>query len=199
MKAKGDILFCGVGGQGIVLASEVTSLALMEAGYDVKKSEVHGMAQRGGSVLSHLRYGKRVYSPLIAPGGADIAVSFELLESLRYIHYLHPASEVIVNTQRIAPPSVATGAERYPEHVIGQLKRRGLSVLPVDAFEAARAIGEIKAENVILVGVLSNLLPVDKKYFIDAIKKKVPARFLDVNLEAFRKGRTECFTQASSV
>jgi indolepyruvate ferredoxin oxidoreductase beta subunit len=108
MKNKGDILFCGVGGQGIVLASEVTALALMEAGYDVKKSEVHGMAQRGGSVLSHLRYGKQVFSPLIAPGGADVAVAFELLESLRYIHYLHPASEVIVNTQRIAPPSVAT-------------------------------------------------------------------------------------------
>jgi indolepyruvate ferredoxin oxidoreductase beta subunit len=189
MKTKGDILFCGVGGQGIVLASEVTSLALMEAGYDVKKSEVHGMAQRGGSVLSHLRYGKKVYSPLIAPGGADIAVAFELLESLRYIHYLHPASEVIVNTQRIAPPSVATGVERYPKDVLGRLRKRGLSVHALDAFSAARELGELRAVNLIMVGALSNLLPVKERHFIDAIRKKVPERYLKVNLEAFRKGK----------
>jgi indolepyruvate ferredoxin oxidoreductase beta subunit len=189
MKTKGDILFCGVGGQGIVLASEITSHALMASGFDVKKSEVHGMAQRGGSVLSHLRYGAKVYSPLIVPGGADVAVAFELLESLRYLEYLKPSSHVVVNTQRIAPLSVAVGDEKYPVDVLGRLKKRGLSVSTIDAFSTASSLGETRAVNVVMVGALSRLLPVKEKFFIDAIKKKVPERYLKANIEAFKRGR----------
>jgi indolepyruvate ferredoxin oxidoreductase beta subunit len=189
MKTKGDILFCGVGGQGIVLASEITSHALMASGFDVKKSEVHGMAQRGGSVLSHLRYGAKVYSPLIVPGGADVAVAFELLESLRYLEYLKPSSRVVVNTQRIAPLSVATGYEKYPSDIIGKLKRRGLSVRAIDAFDTAKALRETRAVNVVMVGALSRLLPVKEKFFIEAIREKVREHYLEINLEAFKKGR----------
>jgi indolepyruvate ferredoxin oxidoreductase beta subunit len=189
MNTKGDILFCGVGGQGIVLASEITSHALMASGFDVKKSEVHGMAQRGGSVLSHLRYAAKVYSPLIVPGGADVAVAFELLESLRYLEYLKPSSRIVVNTQRIAPLSVAVGDEKYPGDVLGRLKKRGLSVNAVDAFGTASSLGETRAVNVVMVGALSRLLPVKEKFFIDAIKKRVPERYLKVNLKAFRAGR----------
>ncbi len=172
-----------------MLASEITSHALMAAGFDVKKSEVHGMAQRGGSVLSHLRYGKKVYSPLIVPGGADAAVAFELLESFRYLDYMKPSSHVVVNTQRIAPLSVAVGEEKYPEDVLGRLRKRGLSVTAVDAYEAAGALGETRAVNVVMVGALSRLLPVKEKLFLDAIRKKVPERYLKVNLAAFERGR----------
>ena len=112
MRATGNILFSGVGGQGILLASEITAYSLLAAGFDAKKSEVHGMAQRGGSVTAHLRYGDRVYSPLIEPGRADIQVAFEMMEAVRYLPYLHKDSKVIVNTQRILPPAVATAIEQ---------------------------------------------------------------------------------------
>jgi len=115
MGAQGNILFSGVGGQGILLASEIMAYALLAAGYDAKKSEVHGMAQRGGSVTAQLRYGDKVYSPLIEPGRADIQVAFEMMEAVRYLPYLHKRSTVIVNTQKILPPSVATGQASYPE------------------------------------------------------------------------------------
>src|SRR5210317_1690121 len=134
LKQEGNILFCGVGGQGILLASEITSYALIEAGFDVKKSEVHGMAQRGGSVEAHLRYGKKVYSPLIEPGTVDIQLAFEVMESIRYLPYLNKNSKVIVNTQQILPPAVATGKMTYPEGIIDDLKSRGLTVIPIDGF-----------------------------------------------------------------
>ncbi len=184
-----NILFTGVGGQGILLASEITSDALIETGLDVKKSEVHGMAQRGGAVEAHLRFGKKVYSPLIEPGGADLQVSFELMESLRYIQYLKPESKVIVNTQRIYPLSVATGLMDYPEDVIGKLKDYGVEVYPVDAFQMAKEIGEVRVVNVILVGMLSRFLPVKEEVFFDIIKSRVKKQFVDVNLEAFKRGR----------
>ncbi len=186
---SGNIIFCGVGGQGILLASEITSLALLKAGFDVKKSEVHGMAQRGGSVVAHLRYGEKVYSPLIEPGTADIELAFEMLESLRYIPYLGRESKVVVNTQRILPSSVATGTERYPEAIVEELRTRGLSVFPVDAFEMAKALGEIKAVNMVLVGALSIFLPIGEKAFVDVITERVPERFLMVNKAAFLEGR----------
>ncbi len=186
---SGNIIFCGVGGQGILLASEITSLAMLKAGYDVKKSEVHGMAQRGGSVVAHLRYGEKVYSPLIEPGTADIQLAFEMLESLRYIPYLGRESKVIVNTQKILPSSVATGAERYPEDIVEELCAKGLSVFPVDAFERAKSLGEIKAVNMVLVGALSVFLPIGEKVFADVLTERVPQRFLKVNTEAFIEGR----------
>jgi indolepyruvate ferredoxin oxidoreductase beta subunit len=184
-----NILLCGVGGQGILLAGEVTSAALLGAGYDVKKSEVHGMAQRGGSVVAHLRYGEKVYSPLIEPGDADIAVSFEMLEALRYLPYMKKQSKIIVNTQKILPAPVSTGMETYPADVLEQLKQRGLAVFPLDAFGAAKSVGQARAVNMVLVGALSVFLPVEKKLFLEVIEEKVSQPFRAANREAFLEGR----------
>jgi indolepyruvate ferredoxin oxidoreductase beta subunit len=189
MEATGNILFSGVGGQGILLASEVTVYGLLAAGYDAKKSEVHGMAQRGGSVTAQLRYGKKVYSPLIEPGGADIQVAFEMMEAVRYLPYLHKGSKVVVNTQKILPPSVATGQAEYPEDVLNHLRERDIVVVAVDAFDIAREVGEVRTANVVMVGALSAFLPVDEANFEEIIRKRVPQKFIDVNLKAFAAGR----------
>ncbi len=189
MNEAGNILFSGVGGQGILLASEITAYALLAAGYDAKKSEVHGMAQRGGSVTAQLRYGPRVYSPLIDPGQADIQMAFEMMEAVRYLPYLHPGSKVIVNTQKILPPAVATGQAEYPEEVLGELTRRGIVVIPLDAFALAREVGEAKTANVVMVGVLSSLLPIAAEVYRQVIAARVPERFREVNLRAFAAGR----------
>ena len=189
MKKTGNILLCGVGGQGIILAGEITSSALIKAGLDVKKSEVHGMAQRGGSVVAHLRYGEKVYSPLIEPGSADIAVSFELLEALRYLPYYKKSTKVIVNTQKILPAPVSTGADTYPTDVLEQLKSRGLEVFPVDAFDIAKSVGETRAVNMVLVGALSLFLDLDEKIFFEVIDERVPEKVRKVNREAFLKGK----------
>ena len=186
---SGNIHFCGVGGQGILLASEITAYALLAAGLDVKKSEVHGMAQRGGSVEAHLRYGTKVYSPLIEPGTVDIQLAFEMMEAVRYLPLLHRASRVIVNTQQIMPPSVATGKASYPADVLGNLRERGIEVLAVDAFTLAKAAGNVKAANVVLVGALSTLLPVAEEVFLQVLRERVPTRLLEVNLKAFAAGR----------
>lgn len=189
MEDKGDILFSGVGGQGILLASEITVYSLLAAGYDAKKSEVHGMAQRGGSVTAQLRYGKKVYSPLIEPGGADIQVAFEMMEAVRYLPYLHKGSKVVVNTQKILPPSVATGQAEYPENVLDHLRERDIVVVPVDAFDLAREVGEVRTANVVMVGALSAFLPVDVANFEEIIRSRVPEKYIDVNLKAFAAGR----------
>lgn len=189
MNEKGNILFSGVGGQGILLASEITVYGLLSAGYDAKKSEVHGMAQRGGSVTAQLRYGRKVYSPLIEPGCADIQMAFETMEAVRYLPFLHKGSKVIVNTQRILPPSVATGQAVYPEKVLEHLTEREIVVVPVDAFELARAVGEVRTANVVMVGALSCFLPVDPAVFEEIIRTRVPERFREVNLQAFQAGR----------
>ncbi len=189
MEESGNILFSGVGGQGILLASEITAYSLLAAGYDAKKSEVHGMAQRGGSVTAQLRFGKRVYSPLIEPGRADIQMAFEMMEAVRYLPYLHPGSKVIVNTQKILPPSVANGQAQYPEDVLDHLTEKGITVVPVDAFDIAREVGEVKTANVVMVGALSPFLPVDASLYEEVIRTRVPERFRDVNLQAFAAGR----------
>lgn len=189
MKATGNILFSGVGGQGILLASEITAYALLAAGFDAKKSEVHGMAQRGGSVTAQLRYGDKVYSPLIEPGRADIQVAFEMMEAVRYLPYLHKNSKVIVNTQKILPPSVATGKTTYPESVLENLMGKGITVVSVDAFDLARDVGEVKTANMVMVGALSVFLPVDSAVYEKVIETRVPERFREVNLKAFAAGR----------
>ncbi len=189
MTDSGNILMCGVGGQGILLASEITSSALIKAGYDVKKSEVHGMAQRGGSVVAHLRYGEKVYSPLIEPGTADVELAFEILESVRYMNYLHKNSKVIVNTQKIYPPSVATGIEQYPDDILDTLRKNKLSVLPINAFGVAQELGEPRAVNMVIVGSLSYFLPIKESIFQKVIKERLPEKIQKVNLEAFSKGR----------
>lgn len=189
MKQSGNILFSGVGGQGILLASELTAYAQLQAGFDVKKSEVHGMAQRGGSVEAHLRYGERIYSPLIEPGTADILVAFEILEAVRYLPYLHKDSAVVVNTQKILPPAVAQGQMEYPENILEELTSRGINVVAIDAFAVAREVGELRTANVAMVGAMSNFLAVVPQVFLDVIDTKVKAAFREVNKQAFEAGR----------
>jgi len=189
MSGQGNILFCGVGGQGILLASEVTTYSLLAAGMDVRKSEVHGMAQRGGSVTAHLRYGETVYSPLISPGEADIVVAFEMMEAVRYLPYMHSDSKVIVNTHKIYPPAVATGKMAYPENVLDELTGRNIHVRELDAFEIANRVGEVRAVNIVMVGMLSTFLPVDKKVYVDVMNERIPERFRAVNIKAFQEGR----------
>ncbi|GAB4482907.1 MAG: indolepyruvate oxidoreductase subunit beta [Thermodesulfovibrionales bacterium] len=188
-RQSGNILLCGVGGQGILLASELLSSAFMAAGYDIRQSEVHGMAQRGGSVVSHIRFGEKVYSPLIDAGGADFALAFELLESLRYLPYYRRGTKVIVNTQKILPSPVATGADTYPSDVLDQLRSRGVTVFPLDAFGIARSAGETRAVNLVLVGALSAFLPVREEDFLNVIEARIPEKIRSVNIAAFRKGR----------
>lgn len=189
MAATGNILFSGVGGQGILLASEITAYALLAAGYDAKKSEVHGMAQRGGSVTAQLRYGDKVYSPLIEPGKADILISFEMMEAARYLPYLHKESKVIVNTQQIKPPAVAMGQIPYPADVLDSISSQGIDVVTVDAFDIARDAGEVKAANVVMVGAMSAFLPMDAEVYENIINTRIPERFREVNLKAFAAGR----------
>jgi len=189
MKQSGNILFSGVGGQGILLASELTAYAQLKAGFDVKKSEVHGMAQRGGSVEAHLRYGERVYSPLIEPGTADILVAFEIMEAVRYLPYLHKDSAVVVNTQKILPPAVAQGRMEYPKNILDELTSRGIKVVAVDAFAVAEAVGELRTANVAMVGAMSNFLAVVPQVFLDVIDTKVKPAFREVNKQAFEAGR----------
>jgi len=189
VKESINILLSGVGGQGILLASEITAFALIRAGFEVRKSEVHGMAQRGGSVVAHLRFGERVYSPLIDPGTTDIQVAFEMMEALRYLPMLKKDSRVIVNTQKIAPLSVSTGQADYPDDAVDVLRGKGLSVYPVDALETAESIGELRTVNIVLVGALSSFLPVDEQIFLDVISEKVKKDFVEVNRNAFVRGR----------
>lgn len=189
MEGAGNILFSGVGGQGILLASEITAYSLLAAGYDAKKSEVHGMAQRGGSVTAQLRYGKKIYSPLIEPGQADIQVAFEMMEAVRYLSYLHKGSKVIVNTQKILPPAVATGQAEYPADVLDNLIEREIVVVPVNAFDLAREVGEVRTANVVMVGAMSPFLPVNVDVYEDIIRARVPEKFRDANLRAFEAGR----------
>ncbi|MEN8141341.1 MAG: indolepyruvate oxidoreductase subunit beta [Thermodesulfobacteriota bacterium] len=184
----GNILFSGVGGQGILLASEITVYGLLAMGLDAKKSEVHGMAQRGGSVVANLRYGKKVYSPLIDPGQADIVVSFEVMEAVRYLPYMHKDTKVVVNSHKIAPPAVATGQVPYPDDILDELAKQNIATFPVDGFAIAREVGEIRAANLALVGALSTFLPIPEDLFLGVLKEKLP-RSLDENIAAFKKGR----------
>ncbi|PLX49910.1 MAG: indolepyruvate oxidoreductase subunit beta [Desulfobulbaceae bacterium] len=188
MKPSGNILFSGVGGQGILLASEITAYALLATGLDAKKSEVHGMAQRGGSVVAHLRYGDTVYSPLIDPGCADFVVAFETMEAVRYLPFMHKETKVVVNTHKIAPPAVATGKATYPDDILTELARQDIATFKVDGFDIARSVGEIRAANLALVGALSSFLPVSEEVFLEVMQERLP-RKLDENIAAFQKGR----------
>lgn len=189
LDVRGDIVITGVGGQGIILASEILSAALLKAGFDVKQSEVHGMAQRGGSVVSHIRYGERVFSPVIDQGGADFILSFELLEAARYLNLLKKGGRVIINNYTIPPPTVATGVEELNTDVPGYLNEKGVIYYLVDALEMASEIGNVRVVNSIMVGGLSVFLPMDKGLFIEVIKDRVKKEFVDINLKAFERGR----------
>lgn len=183
-----SILFAGVGGQGALRAGDIMCMAMMEAGFDVKKSEVHGMAQRGGCVTSHVRYGTKVYSPLAEPGSIDTLVSFEKMEALRYLKFLSKEASIILNTEEIYPPAVNMGDAVYPDDVIGFLKNHYVKVIALNAAELAQKAGNIKAANVVLLGAVSNLMNIEKSIWESIIKKSFPQKLVKLNLDAFQMG-----------
>ena len=187
--ARGDVFLAGVGGQGTLLASEVLGEAFLLSGYDVKKSEVHGMAQRGGAVTTHLRFGPKVYSPLIEPGKADLLIAFEKIEALRFAHYLRPGGVLVVNAQEIFPPSVATGKEPYPADAAARLAAVTDRLHLVDALAAALSLREVRAVNLVMVGAASRFLPLPEDAYEEAVRSSLPERIVEVNLRAFRAGR----------
>ena len=189
MSAVTSVLLAGVGGQGVLLASEVIAEAAAVAGLDVKKSEVHGMAQRGGSVVSHLRFGEEVRSPLIPLAGADYLVSFEELETLRYLDHLKRTAFVLVNRQRILPLPVSTGKLVYPGDVLDRVRATGLRHAFVDGPGLARRAGNAKAINAVILGALSRFMPFAEALWEEALRRQVPARLLEVNRAAFALGR----------
>jgi indolepyruvate ferredoxin oxidoreductase beta subunit len=184
-----NILIVGVGGQGVILASDIIAAVMMRAGHDVKKSEVHGMAQRGGSVTSHVRFGPIVHSPIIRKGAVDILFSFEQLETLRYLDFLNDNSVILVNDQKILPPSVTMGKEAYPADIPGRLKARYPRFTLVNALDAAREAGSGKAVNIALIGALSNCFGMEERLWQEVISSMLPAKLIDVNLRAFELGR----------
>lgn len=184
-----SVLMVGVGGQGIIRASDILSAVLMRAGFDVKKSEVHGMAQRGGCVSSHIRFGSKVYSPLTRKGGVDLLVSFEKLETLRYLEYLKADGKVVVNDEEVYPPSVNLGEERYPDDAIPFIKQYVSDVKVVDATEIALRSGDRRMANTVILGVLSSHLDIDYGVWEDVMEESFPAKILDGNKTAFTLGR----------
>lgn len=183
-----NVLMVGVGGQGTILASKVLAAVARAAGYDVKVSEIHGMAQRGGSVVTQVRLGEKVYSPVISEGEADVILAFEELEALRWLSYLKPGGSVIINRQQIYPVPVLAGAAEYPEDIIGKIKERVADVQVLDALGTALECGNAKAANVVLLGAMAKKLPVDEKTWRDALETTVPPRFLEANTAAFKAG-----------
>lgn len=191
MKAT-NFALVGVGGQGVLLASDILAEVGVEAGYDVKKSEVHGMAQRGGSVLSQVRWGDKVYAPLAGNGEVDYLISFELLEALRWLQLLRKGGTAIVNEQRLPPLAVSSGGMEYPslEQIKKTLAAGTGAYHIVPALAKAEELGTDRATNVVLVGALSMFLDVPEKDWLAVIKRRVPAKYLELNRKAFEAGRT---------
>jgi indolepyruvate ferredoxin oxidoreductase beta subunit len=184
-----NILLVGVGGQGILLASEILSEAAMLAGFDVKKSEIHGMSQRGGSVVSHVRYGTEVFSPIVPEGEGDILFGFELMETARSLPLLKPGGAVIANDLQISPPSVLMGQESYPAGVAERIKSQFADFLLVDGQQLAADAGNVKAANTVLLGAVSRRLNIPEEFWMKALEKMVPKKAVDVNKKAFLMGR----------
>ena len=187
MNKTTNIMIVGVGGQGTLLASRILGNAVIRMGYDVKVSEVHGMSQRGGSVVTYVKYGEKVHSPIIDNGEADIVLAFELLEAYRALPALKLGGRLIVNNQRINPMPVITGAAQYPESIIEKLSEK-VDTTAVDALALANEAGSFKATNVVLIGVMAKSTNIPYEVWIDTIKTTVPAKFLDINIKAFELG-----------
>ncbi|MCF0130633.1 MAG: indolepyruvate oxidoreductase subunit beta [Pseudobutyrivibrio sp.] len=184
-----NVMIVGVGGQGSLLASKLLGHLLLSEGYDVKVSEVHGMSQRGGSVVTYVRFGDKVYSPVIDRGQADYIVSFELLEAARYVEYLNPEGHVVVNTQTVDPMPVITGAAQYPENLVEKMQAKGIKVDAMDCLSLAEEAGSSKAVNLVLMGRLSTFFDIPEEKWIKAIEECVPAKFVELNKKAFALGR----------
>lgn len=187
MKTK-NIMIVGVGGQGTLLTSRVLGGVIDEVGYDVKLSEVHGMAQRGGSVVTFVRYGEKVYEPIVEEGRADILIAFERLEALRYAHFLSPDGVLVVNDQRIDPMPVVTQLEEYPENILEDLKASGINMISVDAMSEALNLGNARVFNVVILGVVAAHMDIDEEVWRKVIENTVPPKTVELNLKAFDRG-----------
>ena len=188
MKNGKSVMIVGVGGQGTLQASRLLGAAMAAEGYDVKVSEVHGMSQRGGSVVTYVRYGEKVYSPIIEEGEADIVLAFEQLEAARYLPYLKKGGAVVVNTQKMDPMPVVTGSTTYPEGLLEAMEEKGVRVLALDALSLAEEAGSAKAVNVVLIGAMAKSLGGEQEVWLKAIEETVPAKFLEMNRKAFALG-----------
>lgn len=188
MKTK-NIMIVGVGGQGTLLASKLLGRLLLTKGYDVKVSEVHGMSQRGGSVVTYVRYGEKVYSPVVDKGEADFIISFEMLEAARWVEYLKKGGTIVTNTQQINPMPVITGAAEYPENLSTKIADMGINIEAFDALSLAEEAGTSKAVNLVLLGRISKYFYFTDEEWMDAIEKSVPAKFLELNKKAFAMGK----------
>lgn len=189
MKAL-NVMIVGVGGQGTLLASRVLGAAMIASGYDVKVSEVHGMSQRGGSVVTYVRAGEKVYSPIVNMGEADMILAFEQLEAARWLPYLKKDGRLITSTQQIDPMPVVTGAAKYPEDVLKAIQAAGAELVTVDALRLALEAGSVKAVNIVLIGVMARQTDIPKEVWMEAVRSTVPSRFLEMNLKAFEAGYT---------
>ncbi len=183
-----NVMIVGVGGQGSLLASKLLGQLLLQQGYDVKVSEVHGMSQRGGSVVTYVRFGDHVASPVIDLGTADYIVSFELLEAARWLPYLREDGQIVTNTQQIDPMPVITGAAEYPQQLLEKMREAGAKVDALDCLSLAAQAGNVKAVNLVLMGRLSHYFDMPKEQWLTAMEKVVPAKFLEVNRKAFELG-----------
>ena len=184
-----NIMIVGVGGQGSLLASKLLGHLLLNAGYDVKVSEVHGMSQRGGSVVTYVRYGDHVYSPVIDQGEADYIVSFELLEAARWLSYLKEDGIIVTNTQQVDPMPVITGAAQYPQDLVDKMKAAGAKVDAMDCLALAEQAGSSKAVNIVLMGRLSHYFDLPQEAWMASLEAMVPPKFLEMNKKAFALGR----------
>ena len=184
-----SVMIVGVGGQGTVLAGKLLGRLLLSEGFDVKVSEVHGMSQRGGSVVTYVRFGRRVYSPVIDKGGADFIVAFEMLEAARHIEWLKATGKIVANTQQIDPMSVLSGKECYPSGLEQAIRAAGADLVTLDCLSLAKEAGSAKAVNLVLLGCLSRFFEIDEDAWFEAIEDTVPAKFLELNRRAFALGR----------
>jgi indolepyruvate ferredoxin oxidoreductase beta subunit len=185
-----NIMIVGVGGQGTLLASRVLGNVALKKSYDVKVSEVHGMSQRGGSVVTYVKMGEKVHSPLIEKGEADIILAFEQLEAFRWIEYLKKDGKILINTQKIDPMPVITGKAKYPEAILEKIGEEYRNIITIDALSIAKECGNIKAVNMVLIGLMAKYTHIEKDIWVEAMKETVPEKFLDVNLKAFERGFT---------
>jgi len=182
-----NIMIVGVGGQGTLLTSRILGGLTIGAGYDVKLSEVHGMAQRGGSVVTFVRYGEKVYEPIVEEGQADVLIAFEKLEALRYVHFLKKDGAIVVNDQQIDPMPVVIGAAKYPENILEEISKNH-RVYKVDAIEEAKRLGNSRVFNVIVLGIAAQHMEFSKEEWLSVIEKTVPAKTIDINKKAFELG-----------
>ncbi len=188
MKKTTNIMITGVGGQGTLLASRILGYVFLSQGYDVKVSEVHGMSQRGGSVVTYVKYGEKVDSPVICKGEADFLISFEILECARWLEYLKKDAVAVANTQKMNPMPVIMGAKQYPENLVEKIKAKGIKLMSADALALAQKCGTSKAANIVLIGMFAKHSDIPKEVYIEAVKNCVPQKTVDINLAAFEAG-----------